>query len=302
MNKIRIIFLVGILMLCACANPKPAAPSNVPAPYPASTATLTPTSLPPSITPAPVITIPSGFSPILYGENYDANTFFYLLGGVEADQWLSPDAAVARFAGEWDYQVYPFTKGNFQVRGFAPEFLPPYQIYTIGTDVTVNEVGMVGVAAGWPVLQRDVEELSSENELYQQSVLAWLKEEGVSAPELGLLHIFRVDIEGDGVDEVFISATHLDDSQHTTKAGDHSVILMRKIVGNDVVTIPVVADIYHSQEVEVTFPKTYSTTNFIDLNQDGVLEIVVGIEKWEGDGAAVYQVNGQEVVECLRLE
>ncbi len=147
-----------------------------------------------------------------------------------------------------------------------------------------------------------MEELSSENVFYQQVVLDWLKSEGVSAPESGLLTIFRVDLEGDGVDEIFINAVHLDESQHTTKTGDYSIVLMRKVAGNDAVTVPVVADVYRSQEAQVTFPRTYSTTNFIDLNQDGVLEIVVGIEKWEGDGAVVYQVNGQEVVECLRLE
>jgi hypothetical protein len=301
MNIIRIIFLIGILMLCACASPSPAMPPNFPTPDPTVTATLTPTSLLPSITPAPVITMPSGFSPIMYGKKYDANTFFLLLGGVLGSDWITPDAVTDQFAAEWDYDVYTLSE-RFQVHGFAPNFSPPNQLYTIGTEVTVDKAGMVAVAKGWPVLQREVEELSSENAFYQQVVLDWLKSEEVSAPESGLLTIFRVDIEGDGVDEIFINAVRLDESQHTTRAGDYSIILMRKVAGNDAVNVPVVADVYRSQEAEVTFPKTYSTTNFIDLNQDGVLEIVVGIEKWEGDAAAVYQVNRQEVVECLRLE
>ena len=301
MNKIRTIFLVGILMLCAYASPSPATPPDVPTPDPTLTATFIPTSPPPSITPAPVITMPPGFSPVMYGKKYDANTYFLLLGGVLGSDWITPDAVTDQFAAEWDYDVYTLSE-SFQVHGYAPDFSPPNQLYTIGTDVMVDKAGMVAVAKGWPVLQRDAEELSSENVFYQQVVLDWLKLEGVSAPESGLLTIFRVDIEGDGVDEIFINAVHLDESQHTTKAGDYSIILMRKVAGNDAVTVPVVADVYRSQEAQVTFPRTYSTTNFIDLNQDGVLEIVVGIEKWEGDGAAVYQINGQQVVECLRLE
>ena len=118
-------------------------------------------------------------------------------------------------------------------------------------------------------------------------------------PQLGNLQVFRVDLEGDGSDEIFISATRLDESQHTTKAGDYSVILMRKVVGNEVVTTLVTGDVYDSKEPEITYPRTYSLANFIDLNQDGVLEVVVSFLKWEGFGASVYQVNGQDMVQTL---
>jgi hypothetical protein len=50
----------------------------------------------------------------------------------------------------------------------------------------------------------------------------------------------------------------------------------------------------------MTYPRTYSLANFIDLNQDGVLEVVVGFEKWEGFGAMVYQVNAQELTQALQ--
>ena len=48
--------------------------------------------------------------------------------------------------------------------------------------------------------------------------------------------------------------------------------------------------------------KTYSIgiANFIDLNQDGVLEVVVDIQRWEGSGAAVYQVEDRTVTQVLK--
>jgi hypothetical protein len=94
----------------------------------------------------------------------------------------------------------------------------------------------------------------------------------------------------------------LDESQHTTKAGDYSVVLMRKVIGNETATIPLAADFYISQEPEITYPRTYSIGNMVDLNQDGVMEVVVDIQKWEGFGAIVYQINGQNVTEALRAE
>jgi len=102
---------------------------------------------------------------------------------------------------------------------------------------------VLGVAHGWSILQGQAEELSPRNDTYQQIVQDWLKEAGIGDPQPALLHIYRVDLEGDGVDEIFISATRLDDSQHTTRKGDYSIVLMRKVGGNETVTVPLIADI-----------------------------------------------------------
>jgi hypothetical protein len=38
----------------------------------------------------------------------------------------------------------------------------------------------------------------------------------------------------------------------------------------------------------------------VDLNQDGTLEVVVGVSRWEGGGAIVYRIDGQNVREVVR--
>ena len=188
--------------------------------------------------------------------------------------------------GTTEYDIHTSSLDMFQVLGYAPESTPirPGQ-YTIGSDSTRADFGMLGVAHGWPVRKGQAQELSPENETYRQLVLDWLKEAGVADPQLGSLHIYRVDLEDDGTDEIFISATHLDDSQHTTRKGDYSIVLMRKVAGNEAMTVPLVADIYRSQEAETTYPRTYLLSNFIDLDQDGILEVVVDYHQWEEDGA-----------------
>ena len=265
----------------------------------------TPTSSSPRVAPTytPAQTTlekPTDFSPVLYGGKQYDTTFFLLLGGVSRDAWLAPDESVARFNGEVTYSLNNMEyEAKYFLWGKVPQFSPTCKIYTIGTDAVLDEAGFVGVVDGWAVTKRFATELSADGQFYQQAVLDWLKTQGVDAPEIGSLHVFRVDIEGDGTDEIFISATHLDGSQHTTKAGDYSVILMRKVIGNETVTIPLVADVYSSKELEITFPREYSLENFIDLNQDGVLEVVVSFLKWEGFGASVFQVNGQDVIQTL---
>lgn len=275
--------------------------SATPAPLPTSTPSMVPpadSSLPPIPIPTflPVTEMASDFSPVLYGKKYDANTFFILLGGWQGDNWLTPDVAATYFGNlsGWEYDVYPLAKEKFQIHGDRLEFSPPHKIYTIGTEINVDEAGMVGVAKGWPVLQRDVRELSPDNETYRQIVLDWLMAQGLSEPELSALRVFRVDLEGDGVDEVFISATHLE-NQHGTKPGDYSVILMRKVQGNGVTSLLVVGDVYHLEEM--TMPREYSFGNFLDLNGDGVLEVIVDIRRWDGDGAVIYQIDGQNITQ-----
>jgi hypothetical protein len=259
--------------------------------------------LPLASSPTP-LSMPPDFSPILYGKKYDGNTFFLVLGGLLGKVWLVSNHAAVQFGDvpASEYDVYTLAKSRFQVRGDPPAFSPPYRIYTVGTDVTVDEPGMVAVIRGWPVLQRDIRELDTNHELYRQMVVDWLAAQGVADPRLGSFHIFRVDLEGDGVDEIFISATHLDESQHMSRAGDYSVILMRRVAGNEAVTLLILGDIYTSAEPELTYPRTYSIANFIDLNRDGRLEVIVDIMRWEGSGAAVYEIDGQTVMEALRTE
>ena len=279
----------------ALANPSPWVDETV-----VANQNVLPTLPPPTAIPGFDMQKPTDFSPVLYGGKLYDSEFFLLLGGVSRDAWLAPDESVARFSSEVTYSLNTMTQeSKYFLWGKAPEFSQTCKVYTVGTDAGLDEAGFVAVVDGWAVTKRDVGELSADDEFYQQAVLDWLKAEGVDEPQLGTLQIFRVDIEGDGSDEIFVSATHLDDSQHTTKAGDYSIVLMRKVVGNEVVTQLILGDVYDSKEPEITYPRTYSLVNFIDLNQDGVLEVVVSFLKWEGFGASVYQIDGQDMKQVL---
>lgn len=321
MNKKNLMIFVSTFSLVACVAPVSDASVtpyaggterafSSPTPWVAGTQTAlavaSPTALPPLPAPTftpPAMEKPADFSPVLYGKKYDANTFFLLLGGVSRDAWLAPEVSMMRFAGEATYSLHTLQQGyKYFFWGKTPDPSPTCNSFTIGTDINVDETGMVAVLDGWDVTKRTATELSAESEFYRQVVIDWLAAMGVASPQPENLQIFRVDIEGDGTDEVFISATHLDDSQHTTKAGDYSIILMRKVVGNNVVTKFVTGDQYNSQQMEMTFPRTFSLANFMDLNQDGVLEVVVDIRGWEKFGAIVVQIDGQDVIKRLGAE
>ena len=242
-QKLFIVLLVG---LAACSQkpvvtfevltPEPAASYTpwvegtqmalgAPTPWVEGTQTsLTQTALPtfpvPTYTPI-VMEKPTDFSPVLYGGKFYQTTFFLMLGGVSRDAWLSSGASVTRFAGEATYSLHSLTQEykNF-FWGKAPEFSPICKTYSIGTDAILEEVDAVAVLDGWNITKRAVTELfadDSENgRFYQQVVLDWLAAEGVTMLKFGVMQIFRVDIEGDSTDEIFISVIRLDESQYTT--------------------------------------------------------------------------------------
>ena len=294
MKNIYFLLLICTLALSACNVPAVTQPST-------TTSTLTPIN---AVTPILNVEttqtlVPLNYSPVLSGQNSEGGTFL-LLGGIQDGIWLGPDTAAAQIQDGTVFDIRS-TNARLQMTGRISGPDPICGAYFIDADENIPVSGMIGVANGWPVTQRNVEELSSENEFYRQVVMDWLIEQGISTPVVENLHVSRVDIEGDGVDEVFISASHFKDATgHMSEYGDYTVILMRKVQGDNAVTLDLVMDVYPSQEPELTFPIEYSLANFIDLDQDGNLEVIIEINRWEGFGAAVYQINGSDRVQVLQ--
>jgi hypothetical protein len=217
---------------------------------------------------------------------------FYLLGGTENGEWLHPETVVPQLLDDEVYQLYGVDRPTGSTKGKKPmrdNICPVYWV-TTGSDFQGGlEVGVTGT---WNVTPRIVQKIPTDHPTYVEELENWLVGQNIPEPVVEISQILRVDIEGDGTEEVLISASHFAETTgHSAANGDYSLVLMRKVVGNSVVTIPIVADYYY-EEVEAQFPYTYATLFLADLNNDGVLEILVGVERWEGSGVIVYEVDG----------
>ena len=263
------------------------APSSTPPALP----TLTPLAMPfPTFTP---FVLPKGtFSPIFYD--------FLLVGGFKTDQgWLSADQT-AQFRGiPMTYDFYS-SGGSMTVQASSLEYDFVCRDYTLQSSTVLPE-SMIGVARGWIKTQRGSTDLPPET--YVRAVKEWFESQDNFPEEIRITRALQLDLEGDGVDEVLLSASYFKEKfAFLTENGDYSIVLMRKVMGEDVITIPLVNDYYVSSipELEVSYPNIYTLADALDLNGDGTLEVIVDVDRWEGGGALVYRVDGQNVREVLR--
>jgi hypothetical protein len=286
-------WLIGSLVLLMLACNALTFPRSTPTPeivFP-SPVLVTPTSIESPPTEGPQ-TGDRPFSAIIARS---APISFYLLGGTENGEWLSAETVVPHLTGGEEYRLYGLggLSGLTEGQEPLPDQICP--LYWVATDSGFPGGLEVGVTGNWDATPRLAQEIPSDHPTYVEAIRDWLIAQSVPEPVVEISQILRVDLEGDGTDEVLISASHfVEPTGHDVAVGDYSLILMRKVVGDSVQTVPVVDDYYY-QDVDLQFPLTYNGLLVADLNNDGVLEAVVGVERWEGSGVMVFEIDGTNV-------
>src|SRR4029077_16569535 len=68
--------------------------------------------------------------------------------------------------------------------------------------------GVIGLAAAWNALPRKPLIADATQSVYMEAVRDFLKAHGVADPKVQITRVLRVDLEGNGEEEVLISATN----------------------------------------------------------------------------------------------
>lgn len=155
------------------------------------------------------------------------------------------------------------------------------------------------VGTPWDAAPRRPSVLDRNSPVYREAVSAWLREQGINDPKPTLSQLWRIDLEGDSRDEVLVAASRHRGSATSTVAGDYSVLLLRKLVGDKVATLPIASSLYPEACIAECALAVHEVFGALDLNGDGRLEIITKSSAYESITQAVHSVDGAHAVKRL---
>lgn len=147
------------------------------------------------------------------------------------------------------------------------------------------------LAAEWDVARRKAAALGRDNPTYQAELSGWLAMQGINDLSPTIQQLVRVDLNGDGRDEVILAAERQRGSITSTRAGDYAVLLLRRLQGEQVETVPLRADLYREDCIAECAPVRYRLFSTLDLDGDGVLELIVTSQDYESVSRAIHSFD-----------
>lgn len=231
----------------------------------------------------------------------------YVIGGSESGKWLKSEAAGKKLNGkQTEYRL--FTLGGEVGKVYGSKAAPDVDVCP---DIWIQnitpqpdlEVPAIGVNAMWDPQPRKPQVLDNKQEVYVTAVGELLKAEGLSNTKVEITRIVRVDLEGDGQMEVILSGTHFvhKDELMMAEPGDYSFVAIRRIVDKKVRTQVLNGEFYPKREPDAA-PSIHEISGVLDLNGDGVLEVLVNTAYYEGGGLKVWEMKKGEAVVAIELD
>jgi hypothetical protein len=226
----------------------------------------------------------------------------YLLGGSDGKKWMNAKTIAAALRGKETYRVYDVKRRLSNGIGDKPESQGAPCPDTLFVDIKPKK-GAIAVGGMGSSLPRIPQTLSSASPVYRKLVADILRKHGIK-PNVQITQILRVDLEGDGSQEVLISAT-LHKGYGTpgsisarSLANEYSILFLRKVVGGKVIT-QMLHEEYYTKDMTFNAPEIFNIAGVWDLNGDGTMEIVTFDRYYEGNGTTVYEMRNNRAVKVL---
>ncbi len=217
---------------------------------------------------------------------------FGALGWWNGAAWVQVDESTPLpVSGGEDYQVAALGFTGIVVGGAEELLCEP--LFNPG--VTLNPPDRLGawpgpygvaVSAPWDLRPNVVQSLADDG-TYAAYAVPLLSNRGLNVPKPVIKQLFRVDLEGDGVNEVIVVVENIAGPGLFPTAGDYSLAFLRKVVQGEVQTAILGDSVIVN--AEGAFLVSYTVGAIADLSGDGQMEVVIDAAYYEGLGLEVWE-------------
>jgi hypothetical protein len=231
----------------------------------------------------------------------------YLFGGSADGKWVKAEKAAKSMKGRTAFRVFGLTQEVGKATGGKPK---PADADVCSDMLEVSlpskaKDGVIALSAPWNALPRTPQIADPTQQVYVDAVREFLESRRMSDPKVKITRILRVDLDGDGEDEVLINATNYftedgDVPLDTAAPGSYSIVLLRRVVAGKVQTELIAGEFYVKDESSAS--NLYEIPGVLDLNGDGNLEVIVHSHYYEGAGTTIYDCSGGKCKAVLSVE
>jgi len=221
----------------------------------------------------------------------------YLFGGSADGNWVKAEKAAKSMKGRTAFRVFGLTQEVGKATGGKPKPAKAEacaDMLTVSLSSTPND-GEIALSAPWNALPRKPQIADPTQQVYVDAVREFLESRRMSDPKVKITRILRVDLDGDGEEEVLINATNYftedgDVPMDTAAPGSYSIVLLRRVVAGKVETELVAGELYVKDESSAS--NLFEIPGVLDLNGDGKLEVIVHSHYYEGAETTIYDCSG----------
>ncbi len=230
----------------------------------------------------------------------------YLFGGSADGKWIKAEKVAKTMKGRTAFRVFGLTQELGKATGGKPKSAKEEacaDMLTVSLPSTPKD-GVIALSAPWNALPRKPQIADPTQQIHVDAVREFLESRRMSEPKVKITRILRVDLDGDGEEEVLINATNYftedgDVPLDTAAPGSYSIVLLRHMVAGKVETELIAGEFYVKDESSASH--LYEIPGVLDLNGDGKLEVIVHSHYYEGAETTIYDCSGGKCKAALSV-